>query len=195
MTPDEARHVMWSAQTGGLEHLYLWRDGTDRLASGWVIGIHEGAPFRLAYGMRCDANWRVQHVWLEKVRERQDHEDDVRLDLHLSADNRWHGPGRAHYPKLDGCATVDIAATPFTNTLAIRHLNLQPGQSATIRLVYIDIPELNFYAAEQRYTCLKSNAKGSRYRFEALDGAFVAKIPFDADGVVQNYPGLFKRTR
>jgi len=41
--------------------------------------------------------------------------------------------------------------------------------------------------SEQRYTCLERGL----YRFEA--GRFEAELPVDADGLVLDYPGLFRR--
>ena len=93
---------------------------------------------------------------------------------------------------------IDFAATPFTNTLPIRRLGLQPGESAEVAVVYIDAPSLEVTPVRQRYTCLASDADGGRYRFEALPYAalpdgFMAELSVDADGLVRDYPPLFRR--
>lgn len=46
---------------------------------------------------------------------------------------------------------------------------------------------------EQRYTCLEADAAGGRYRFEQVGSGFTAVLQVDADGLVDDYPGLFKR--
>jgi hypothetical protein len=43
-------------------------------------------------------------------------------------------------PQLGGAIDIDISITPFTNTLAIRRLNLRRGQSEEIIAVYIRVP-------------------------------------------------------
>src|SRR5215211_4036020 len=94
---------------------------------------------------------------------------------------------------LDGCVDVDISATPSTNTLPIRRLGLKPGQSEELAVAYIRVPELLVGPERQRYGCLEARADGGLYRFEELPGGFTAKLPVDADGLVLDYPGLFRR--
>jgi hypothetical protein len=93
-------------------------------------------------------------------------------------------------PSLDGCLDVDLSATPFTNTLPIRRLNWQPGQSVELRMVYVDVPSLHLSVYPQRYTCLDASG---RFRFEALRSDFTADLTVDLDGLVVDYPGLFRR--
>jgi uncharacterized protein len=83
---------------------------------------------------------------------------------------------------------IDFAATPFTNTLPVRRLDLQPGESAEIAVAYIDAHSLGVMPIRQRYTCLESGADGGRYRFEALPYAalpdgFSAELSVDAMGL------------
>ena len=94
---------------------------------------------------------------------------------------------------LDGCEYVDISDTPFTNTLPIRRLGLASGESAVISVAYFDGAELQPWPELQRYTCLQQDSDGGLYRFESLDGGFTADLPVDADGLVFDYPGLFRR--
>src|SRR5215208_5221970 len=53
------REVMWAAWMGpGLEHLrLLTSDGGTVVASGLVIGLEAGRPFRIGYEVRCDGCW------------------------------------------------------------------------------------------------------------------------------------------
>ena len=54
------------------------------------------------------------------------------------------GPGREiRSTSSTGCIDVDIRATPFTNTLPIRRLALQPGESRDLRMAFIDVPGLD----------------------------------------------------
>lgn len=94
---------------------------------------------------------------------------------------------------LEGCEYVDISATPFTNTLPIGRLGLAPGESADICVAYLDGADLQPWPEPQRYACLEKDDQGGLYRFLSLDGGFTADLPVDADGLVVDYPGLFRR--
>ena len=44
----------------------------------------------------------------------------------------------------------------------------------------------------QRYTSLETYADGALYRYESLESDFSAELPVYRDGLVIDYPGLFK---
>jgi len=184
---------MWTPVAApGVEHLCLDVDGGGVEADGLVVGVEEGRAFRLSYEIRCDARWRVREVRAVLL--------DRGGGLHLRADGegRWTtGDGRP-LPDLDGCVDVDLSATPFTNTLPIRRLRLRPGESAEIAVAWIAAPDLSVEVARQRYTRLDARPDGGRYRFEALPNerlpnGFVAELAVDGDGLVVDYPRLFRR--
>jgi hypothetical protein len=90
---------------------------------------------------------------------------------------------------------VDLSATPFTNTLPIRRLSLREGESSEIGVVYVDVPVMRLDVSRQRYTCLERDADGGLYRYEDRGSfrGFAADLPVDADGLVLDYPGIFRR--
>ena len=183
------RIIMWTAwREPGLEHLRLAQRAGEVSADSVVIGVKARAVFRLHYTLRCDDAWRVREVDLAQL-------DDSGQSVRLRADGigHWRTATGALLPDLDGCIDVDIAATPFTNTLPIRRLGLAGGQSAEIKVVYIAVPELHVRPALQRYTRLHSQAAGELYRYESLSSGFTAELPVDADGLVLDYPGIFRR--
>jgi hypothetical protein len=96
-------------------------------------------------------------------------------------------------PELGGCIDVDISVTPFTNTLPIRRLGLAPTESAELLVAYFEGTELQAWPEPQQYTCLEKSYGGGLYRFLSLDGGFTTDLLVDADGLVLDYPGLFKR--
>jgi hypothetical protein len=62
-------------------------------------------------------------------------------------------------------------------------------------MVYIEVPQLQLKVTQQRYTCLEATDSGGRYRFESLVNGvsqFTAELPVDRDGLVMDYPGLFR---
>jgi uncharacterized protein len=184
------REVMWAPWEGpGLEHLRLETGDGGIVGNGLVIGLEVGRPFRVGYEIRCDEHWRVREV-------RAAAPDSERPVLELLADGEghWKGPSGEPLPELDGCVDVDISATPFTNTLPIRRLELKPGESEELAVAYIRVPELLVGPERQRYGCLEARGSGGFYRFEALPGGFTAELAVDADGLVLDYPGLFRRS-
>jgi uncharacterized protein len=188
------RDVLWAPwDAPGLEHLRLDVDDGVIRADGAIIGLSAGQAFRVGYQVTCDATWRVREAQIVTS------QPDV-YSLHLRADGvgRWTTESAEPLPALDGCVDIDLSATPFTNTLPIRRLGLQPEESAEIAVVYIDAPSLEVIPVRQRYTCLAHSPDGGRYRFEslpypALPQGFLAELSVDADGLVEDYPPLFHR--
>jgi uncharacterized protein len=108
-------------------------------------------------------------------------------------EGNWTGPDGRAVTYLKGCEYVDISETPFTNTLPIRRLGLAPGESADVSVAYFDGYELQPWPEPQRYTRLEEGDGGGMYRFLSLDGGFTADLAVDSDGLVVDYPRLFKR--
>jgi uncharacterized protein len=183
------RELMWTPwEEAGLEHLRLVASDEGAVANGLVMGLEAGRPFRIGYEVRCDGHWRVREVRAAAP----DLERPV-LELLADGEGHWKRGGGEPIPELDGCIDVDISATPFTNTLPIRRLGLEPGEVADVNVAYIRVPELLVGAERQRYGCLEEQADGGLYRFEALPSEFTAELPVDADGLVMDYPGPFRR--
>ena len=170
----------------GLEYLELTeissKDGI--VIESNIIGFEEHIPFQMRYRLRCLENYQVFRVMITLSGHRH-------LDLARLSTGQWRGNNNEPLPLLDGCHDIDISATPFTNTLPIRRLDWQAGQSRSLDMVYIRIPELTIERVTQQYTCLEKSEHGSR--FEYSQPGFSAILPVDADGFVQNYPNLFRR--
>ena len=119
--------ILWEPWTDpGLEHLRV-RIGPDGLtADAIVIRQRPGmAPFRLSYLIQCDATTR-----LRGARVRIETPAECLVDLRADGLGNWTDGSGRELSVLAGCIDIDIAATPFTNTLPIRRLGLSPGQSA-----------------------------------------------------------------
>lgn len=181
------REVIWRSDDGiGAEYLLLEDDGERIAADSVVFASRDVTPSRTTYRAEMDRDWHVRRI---EVTVSSVGEPD--RSLHLTSDGAGHwndAEGRA-LPQVDGCLDIDISATPFTNTLPIRRLHLQPGQIRPIRVLYIHIPTLRFELWEQQYTGLATN----RVRYESLGTDFMRELKIDADGLVVDYPGLFTR--
>ena len=153
------REAIWAPwEQPGLEHLRLRLHDGGAGADGLIVGIERARAFRARYELRCDARWRVREVRVALLGSGQP-------DVPLLADGEghWTTAGGDGVPALDGCIDVDISATPFTNTLPIRRLGLQPGESAELTMAYVDVPALRVAPARQRYTCLEARPDGRHF--------------------------------
>jgi hypothetical protein len=188
-------HVAWScdgdARSGGLiaesvALIALPDESPDEPPDAAAAGAHPGEPVRIAYRIRADRRGRTRAVEIESGRG----SNARRLSLHSDGAGHWCDAAGQPLSHLDGCVDVDITLTPFTNTLPIRRLRLAPGCAGDIRAAYVNIADLTVTAADQRYTRL--DAEG-RYRYES--GTFRTDLVVDGDGVVVDYPGLWRRVR
>ena len=96
----------------------------------------------------------------------------------------------AHRAELDGCYDVDLPVTPFTNTLPIRRLPLHVGDTAELRVVYIDVETLE---VRPDGAAVHRGCDTHRWAFEQLDDRRRAEFDVDEYGLVMRLPGRFRR--
>jgi hypothetical protein len=189
MTKARWRTICWTPTWNidregvGLEHLLL----TEGMADSVVLAFDEGrGPFRLSYRLTWDERWQLGDAELVVATERGVQSLSLRTDGH----GHWrHGDGRVR-DDLDGCRDVDIWPTPFTNSFPIRREPMTVGERRQFRMAWIFAPDLTIRAQPQAYTRLADRL----YLFENLDGSgFRAELQVDEDGLVIDYPDLFRR--
>lgn len=177
------RTYRWQSEDGiGLEHLDLKVRDDVVIADGVVIGDCGDGPFGCSYRICCDTAWRVRSVEVHPA-------GGASLVLTSNGTGCWLDGDGAAQPHLTGCIDVDIAATPFTNTLPIRRLGKALQQRTGIAVVYIPVPSLAARRLEQAYTPLPDG----RYLYEGPIGVFQAELELDPEGLVLRYPLLFTR--
>ncbi len=183
------RTVMWMQWNNlGMEQLHIGNSKVGINADGVVVGIREGKPFRIRYQIDTDLQWRVQQLKIELLNR-----NSKKLQLQSDGAGHWQQADGTPVPELDGCIDLDLSATPFTNTLAIRRLALQPADVQELSVVFLAIPEMEFRAVPQRYTCLETNSQGGIYKYEGLIRNFSVELLIDRDGLVIEYPNAFRR--
>lgn len=167
----------------GLEHLLL----AAREANSVLLAFdEEQGPFRLNYRLSWDNAWRLRDAELVVETERWGRA----LRLQTDGQGHWRDSDGRGINALDGCLDIDIWPTPFTNSFPIRREPLAVGARRAFRMAWVAAPELTCHPQPQAYTRLADQ----RYRYESLDGSgFSAELPVDADGLVLDYPGLFRR--
>jgi uncharacterized protein len=180
------RVVRWLAEDGhGLEHLVMERRHDGVWVESVVVGQRFGALYGLQYRIECDAHWAVRSATLNLT-------GGGSLTLRSDGAGHWCDGHEQALPELDGCIDIDISATPFTNTLPIQRLKLPQSERQFIRVAYISVPDLQVRAVEQAYTCVVA---GREYTYEGIFRDFTATLKVDQDGIVGDYPTLFKRLR
>lgn len=177
------RSYRWATERGGgLEHVELEIADAGVTAEGVLIGPAGGHLFACSYALRCDEHWRVRSLDVHVAGR-------GRACLRADGAGNWTQADGTSLPALQGCIDIDLSGSPFTNTLPIRRLGETLRQRQEIRVVYIDLPELDIQPVSQAYTGLAPD----RVKFESLSRPFSAELEIDGDGLVLNYPGLFAR--
>ena len=164
----------------GFETLALEEDADGVRARSVIIDNSE-APFGLSVDWRLDRNWVSRSVNLTLIRESGARE----LAIERAGAASWRVNGEPR-PDLDGCAEVDISATPFCNGLALRRLGQEPGE---LTALYVLASELTVQPSRQRY-----EHAGDKWRYVDLGAAkgFTAILSFDEQLIVRDYEGLFE---
>ncbi len=168
----------------GTEHATL--SSTDRgfhLSGRANLRFPEG-PTAVSYAIACDTRWRPRkaRVELRRRRSRQS------LRLEVNEDGEWEIDGFRRRD-LQGYTDFDLSASPSTNTLAVRRLDLPVGAQAEIRTGWVLFPDLEVHPVRQRYRRISE----TRYRYEGLNNGFVAEFSVDRLGLVVDYPGFWDR--
>jgi len=163
----------------GLEVFQILPDADGFRATSTIV--HAGAE---AFG--------VTYVWLldRSLRTRQ---LEVRVSSPIERETMkiermpdgWLVDGRERRD-LVGCDEIDMSATPFCNSLAMRLLK----GSGELTALYVDVPSLQLSPSRQRYEALGPH----RWRYIDLGVAagFEADLKVDHEGFVIDYEGLFE---
>jgi len=142
----------------------------------------DSARGRYSYEIVCESDWTFRQLRLEAAA------GERTLLITSDGRGRWE-VGGAVRSDLTDAIDLDLAITPFTNTLPIRRLDLAVDDEADVTAAYVSFPDLEVTLDEQRYTRLDEDI----YLYESLDGDFSREITVDHDGIVVDYPGLFER--
>lgn len=179
------RSVIWRRlDVFALEYFEL-RERADAIGlSGTIVMVHDGAPLRAEYQVRCNRAWITQSVRVMLTRGTEARE------LHLVSDeqHRWWSDGH-ELGQLAGCIDIDLSITPSTNTLPIRRFALRPGESRDVTAAWVKFPDLTVEPLPQRYV----RTDEGRYRYQSRGGDFTADIDVDEMGIVVRYPPLWER--
>ncbi|MFN4015591.1 MAG: putative glycolipid-binding domain-containing protein [Reyranella sp.] len=144
--------------------------------------IHAGAEsVGLRYRWELDPSWRTRTLHIERT-------DAVEKSLAIerTGDTSWRVDGEAR-PDLSGCHEVDLSATPFCNTLAIRRFGNAAGEWLAL---FVEASVLTCQPSRQRYEPLGPRAW--RYVDKGVSDGFTAQLDLDEEGLVEKYEHLFE---
>lgn len=101
-------------------------------------------------------------------------------------------PGIEDAAALSRALDCDIALCPATNTMPILRLRLLAGPVAPVQLTmaWVDLPSLRVIASPQIYSSRDVGGPHPLVTYTSGTRDFTADLDVNADGIVQEYPGL-----
>lgn len=169
-----------------LEHGRLYRHHAGFTLTGMVVAGLDGRQLHCSYEVETTRSWQTRKV---KIRLSSGTEDQ---SLHLERDDngRWWN-GDTELTAFAGMNDIDLGITPSTNTLPIRRLELEPGESMSMTAVLVQFPSLIVTPLPQQYT----RTGEYTYRYESNHGAYQADLEVDEHGLVTRYADVWSRAR
>ena len=169
--------VLWrNTQTFGTDYCTLHEHPLGYDLEGTVLTVLGALPYLIHYEVRCDKANQTKEVSVRSASG----ETEGQLNLYADKGRWWRG-GR-EVSGLYGCVDVDLGVTPATNTLPIRRLRLEVGESRDIRAAWVKFPRLEIEPMAQRYTRVAEY----RYRYESKN--VEVDLEVGSAGLVTHYP-------
>lgn len=152
------------------------------VAEGTTVNVGP-TPFAWRWQVGWDGAWRTRSVTVTRL------DGEAAISLTADGNGSWADGSGTHVAAFDGCLDIDLAATPFTNTLAIHRLGLVVGEEREVTVAYLAAPDPQPRAVAQRYV----RPAEDRWRYEAIFRDFVAELRLDEDGLMADYEHMFRR--
>ena len=173
----------WITRTG-MERFELQHRAQEWILRGTILLMEEGFPAEARYEVICDDSWRTRRADISL----RDNSGERSLRI-IVEDGLWFVNGCV-IDAIAGCTDIDLEWSPSTNTLPIRRLPMAVGEkSGPIVAAWVRFPSLQLELLAQEYERIADN----RYRYTSSDGAFVAELIVDEEGLVTEYEGVWRR--
>jgi uncharacterized protein len=195
------RFLVWSGVEEWLtESAEVDLDADGLSATGIQLGA-EPVPFRVDY--RLEAPEFVTREldltaaaegWHRHLLLRHDGSGTWNAEVDDAGDvpgGSWDGA----LPDLTDALDIDIQNSPLTNTMPILRHGFQREGTGDFLMAFVTTPSLRVEASPQRYEHIRVTDAGSVVRYVSRDGDFTADLELDADGLLEFYPRLARRTR
>ncbi len=172
------RSVRWQGlEVETVEHCDIVTTAAGRRASGAIVAPAYG----LLYTLELDEAFVLRSAVVERT-------DGKSLALFADGSGNWTDENAIPRADLAGCIDIDIWPTPLTNSLPIWRSRWVQGEPQRFTMAWIDGDEMTVRRNDQFYTQLDAR----HFRFQNTDG-FEQMLELDDDGLVTDYPTLFKR--
>ncbi|HET8889841.1 MAG TPA: putative glycolipid-binding domain-containing protein [Candidatus Angelobacter sp.] len=173
-------------QGTGLERFEFLRAGEEWILRGTILTFAGNAAVEARYEIACDHLWRTKAASISVC----DAAGERTLAI-TAQDGRWFENG-VENQTVAGAIDIDLGWSPSTNTLPVRRLGLEVGQtSGEFIAAWVRFPELTLQPLPQEYLRLEDR----KYRYSSRGGAFVANLLVDDDDLALNYEGFWQRVK
>ena len=176
-------NIIWTGlQYHSIEHCSWTNSANGNEIVSTIVGYYENKIYKVEYNIETNVNWETKSATIRMKID--DAADTITLKKN---DGKWFLNG-APADGFNDIYDIDISLTPFTNTLPVRRLKLTGHEEQVITVIYFDILDRQIKPLKQIYTRLTAH----NYKYENDDKSFTANIQTDEDGLVKDYPTLFK---
>lgn len=170
--------ILWMRTDGsGSDRAVMQDDAGGYRLAGTAIFAFDGVPYEIRYTILTDSEWRTRTVGAHA----QMPDGDRRLALNADGTGSWF-VGDDPVLDLYGAVDIDLGWTPATNSLAIRRLRLDVGETGETVVARVDFPSHEIQRVMQRYDRLDDH----RYRYSSGDVS--EELTVDGNGFVIDYP-------
>jgi hypothetical protein len=169
------------------EECFVQFEGDRIRAEGVIRGTNP--EFRVQYRITLNSEWEFREA---EIQSKDAKDEGKQIFIASDGKGKWTDYKNQRLEGLEEAVDVDFILTPFTNSLPVKRLQLPRGESADITVASIAFPSLTLTPDQQRYTCIEPNRL---YRFDSLTSDFTQDIAFDEEGLVADYPQMFKRIK
>lgn len=139
--------------------------------------IEAGVSVSIAYTVDYAADWSTRSATVDR--------DGVLR--HIRREDHWF-IDNVTVPDIGDLQDVDFGFTPATNLAQVKRLNLATGQTAELRVAWMDADQAGLVGLWQYYRRLDDLT----YAYEAPE--YQATLVFSPSGLVADYPNLWKMT-
>ena len=165
----------------GHESARMFLTTSRRILMGTAVFLHDREPCRLNYVVKCDKKWNAVSATIDGWVGR----NTIEIEIAVGVDHTWR-LNKRRCDAVRGCIDLDLNFSPLTNTLPIRRLNLEVGQTARVRAAWLKFPSFELAPLAQVY----SRVSNWKYRYESP--GFTTELEVDEAGFVIHYPDLWR---
>lgn len=167
---------------------------TDRglRANGHIVSATSD-PFGVSYSLLADPQGRTRRFTVQV----DSGTGERAVTLSRVPGGQWvadRGSGARTLSQIEAAVDADLISSAFTNSLAIRRLDLhRTVGAATLTVASIGSPDPEILPVQQMYRTLSVDLSGAIIEYTGPHGT--SELNVDADGFVVHYPGLSDRLR